>query len=44
MAQNVFNSLGNLYPNTEVAVDLKLFTRRPGRMKDGEMIPGGDTA
>lgn len=40
MAQNVFNSLGNLYPNTEVSVDLKLLTRRPGRMKDGEMLPG----
>lgn len=29
-----------LFPNTEVAVDLKLLTRRPGRMKDGEMLPG----
>lgn len=29
-----------LYPNTEVSVDLKLLTRRPGRMKDGEMLPG----
>lgn len=29
-----------LFPNTEVAVDLKLLTRRPGRMKDGEMLSG----
>lgn len=40
MAQNIFNSLGNLYPNTELSVDLKLLTRRPGRMKIGEQLPG----
>lgn len=30
----------NLYPNTEVSVDLKLLTRRPGRMKNDEQLSG----
>lgn len=29
-----------LYPNTELSVDLKLLTNRPGRMKIGEQLPG----
>lgn len=29
-----------LYPNTELSVDLKLLTSRPGRMQNGEQLPG----
>ena len=30
----------NVYPNTELAVDLKLFTRKPGRMPVGAYLDG----
>lgn len=30
----------DLYPNTEISVDLKLLTSRPGRMQNGEQLPG----
>lgn len=35
--------LSNLFPNTELCVDLKLLTRQPGRLCLGEMISGAIT-
>lgn len=29
-----------IYPNTELCVDLKLLTRKPGRMSVGDSLPG----
>ena len=28
------------YPNTELGIDLKLLTRKPGRLTDGEYLDG----
>lgn len=33
----------NIHPNTELGIDLKLFTRTPGRMKIGEVRSGAIT-
>lgn len=30
----------DIYPQTELAIDLKLFTNQPERIKEGEFIPG----
>lgn len=30
----------DIYPNTELGIDLKLLTRKPGRMKEGESLNG----
>lgn len=30
----------NLFPNTELSVDLKLLTRKPGRLSEGESVDG----
>jgi len=30
----------DIYPNTELGVDLKLLTRKPGRMSKGELLQG----
>ena len=31
------------YPNTELGIDLKLLTRKPGRLTDGEYLDGAIT-
>lgn len=30
----------NIFPNTELGIDLKLFTLKPGRMSENEFLPG----
>lgn len=30
----------DIYPNTELDVDIKLFTLKPGRVNEGEFLPG----
>ena len=30
----------NIFPNTELGIDLKLFTLKPGRMSEGEFLAG----
>ena len=41
MAQNF--KFNNFYPNTELGIDLKLITRKPGRMAVGEYLDGAIT-
>lgn len=36
MAQNL--KFNNFYPNTELGIDLKLLTRKPGRLGMGEYL------
>ena len=41
MAQNL--KFNNFYPNTELGIDLKLITRKPGRLGIGEYLDGAIT-
>lgn len=41
MAQNL--KFKNFYPNTELGIDLKLITRKPGRLDIGEYLDGAIT-
>ena len=41
MAQNL--KFKNFYPNTELGIDLKLITRKPGRLGIGEYLDGAIT-